>query len=107
MALAQESGHPLRGTPMEECSERRLAVELSYHEVYTMNKTEARRQLMQTYLKTGSLAQTTHLWQTSRQMVRKWVRRFQREGEAGLTDRSRRPHSCSRKTKPALEEKIM
>lgn len=82
-------------------------MELSYQEVYTMNKTEARRLLIQTYLRTGSIAQTARLWQTSRQVVRKWVRRFQAEGKAGLADRSRRPHSCPRQTPPAVEAKVV
>jgi hypothetical protein len=43
-------------------------MELSYQEVYTMNKTQARHQLVQTYLQTGSLAQTARLWQTSREL---------------------------------------
>ncbi len=57
-------------------------MELSYQEVYKMNKTEARLQLVQTYLATGSIAQTAQRWQTSRQVVRQWVRRFQTEGQA-------------------------
>ncbi|MCI2432275.1 helix-turn-helix domain-containing protein, partial [Candidatus Acetothermia bacterium] len=77
-------------------------MELSYQEVYAMNKAEARRQLVQTYLKTGSIARTAQLWQTSRQVVRTWVRRFEHEGEAGLHDRSRRPHHCPSKTPAAL-----
>lgn len=32
-------------------------MELSYQQVYTMNKAEARRQLAQIYLKTSSIAQ--------------------------------------------------
>ena len=51
-------------------------MDLSYHQVYAMNKTEARRQLVQTCQRTGSIAQTARLWQTSRAVVRKWVRRF-------------------------------
>jgi hypothetical protein len=43
-------------------------MELSYQEVYTMNKTQARHQLVQTYLQTGSLAQTARLWQTSHEL---------------------------------------
>lgn len=34
----------------------------------------------------------------SRQTVHKWVRRFQAEGEAGLVDRSSRPHLSPRRT---------
>jgi len=34
----------------------------------------------------------------SRQTVNKWVRRFQAEGEAGLADRSSRPHHSPHRT---------
>ncbi len=33
----------------------------------------------------------------------RWGRRFQAEGQAGLSDRSRRPHSCPRQTSKAVE----
>ncbi len=105
--MAQESGHPLMGQTLEERPERMPAMDLPYQEVYTMNKTEARRLLIQTYLRTGSIAQTARLWQTSRQVVRTWVRRWQAQGEAGLLDRSRRPHSCPRQTPPAVEAKVV
>lgn len=82
-------------------------MDVSYRQVYAMNKSEARRQLVQTYPQTGSIAQTARLWQTSRQLVRKWVRRFRAEGEAGLADRSRRPRSCPQQTPPALEQKVV
>lgn len=38
--------------------------------------------------------------------VRKWVRRFEREGKAGLTDRSSRPHRSPRKLSAQLENRI-
>ncbi|MEM4402493.1 MAG: leucine zipper domain-containing protein [Candidatus Caldarchaeum sp.] len=82
-------------------------MEVSYQHVYAMNKEQARRQLVQTYEQTGSIAQTARLWQTSRQVVRKWVGRFHAEGAAGLADRSRRPHSCPQRTPTTLEEKIV
>ena len=82
-------------------------MDVSYQEVYKMNPQEARYRLVQTYHKTGSLARTARLWQTSRAVVRKWVRRFQSEGEAGLADRSRRPHSCPRHTAPAVEQQVV
>jgi transposase len=72
-----------------------------------MNKTQARRQLVQTYQQTASIARTAKLWQTSRAVVRTWVRRFQQQGEAGLQDRSRRPHSCPRRTSAELEERVV
>jgi transposase InsO family protein len=43
----------------------------------------------------------------SRQTVYKWVRRFRTEGEAGLADRSSRPHSMPRQTPPEAVERIV
>ena len=39
--------------------------------------------------------------------VRKWARRFAREGPAGLADRSSRPHRLRRPTAPALVEQAI
>jgi putative transposase len=70
--------------------------ELAYWEVYTMNQLEARQRLIQTYRQTHNFTETARRWGTSRHLVRKWVRRYQAQGEAGLQDRSRRPHRCPR-----------
>jgi len=35
------------------------------------------------YHTTGSISGTARLWHTSRNVVRKWVRRYQEEGLAG------------------------
>jgi transposase-like protein len=44
----------------------------------------------------------------SRPTLRKWLRRYDAEGEAGLLERSRRPrHSPGRKVGPAEEELIL
>lgn len=80
--------------------------ELAYREVYAMNAQEARRHLVQTYQQNGSIAKTARLWHTSRQVVRKWVRRFQQQGEEGLKDRPRRPHHSPRQTPPQIEEQV-
>ena len=59
-------------------------MDVSYKEAYTMNSEGARRRLVDTFLATGSLSRTARLWGTSRQLVRKWVRRFQGgEGRQG------------------------
>lgn len=80
--------------------------DLAYLEVYEMNEVEARKRLIQTYLETGSVSETARRWHTSRQVVRKWVRRHEQEGEAGVRSRSRRPHTMPRRTDPALERKV-
>jgi transposase InsO family protein len=36
----------------------------------------------------------------------KWTRRYQKEGSAGLRDRSSRPHRCPRRTREALTERV-
>jgi transposase len=80
--------------------------ELAYREVYTMNSVEARKLLIKTYHETKSIRKTARMWKTSRHVVRKWVRRFQQEGEEGLKDRSRRPHHSPRQTSPEIEERV-
>ena len=42
----------------------------------------------------------------SRPTAYKWWRRYQDEGEAGLVDRSSRPHRCQRATKSSRERRI-
>ena len=81
--------------------------ELAYWEVYTMNQLEARQRLIQTYRQTHNFTETARRWGTSRHLVRKWVRRYQAQGEAGLQDRSRRPHRCPRQTPAEVEQQVM
>ena len=50
---------------------------------------------------------TARLFRTTVKTVRKWVKRFLKEGAAGLHDRSRRPHRCRNKTSPADEAQVL
>jgi transposase InsO family protein len=43
----------------------------------------------------------------SRQCAHRWVARFRAEGEAGLVDRSSRPHSCPRRTPVEVEQQVL
>jgi len=43
----------------------------------------------------------------SRATAYKWWRRWQTEGEAGLVDRSSRPHSCPHRTSAQLERRVV
>jgi len=81
--------------------------ELAYREVYAMNRIEARRRLVQTYQRTRNYSETARLWHTSRHVVRKWVRRHQKLGDAGLGNRSRRPHHTPRQTPPEIEQQVL
>ena len=42
----------------------------------------------------------------SRQCGHRWVTRYLAEGEAGLQDRSSRPHSCPRRTPVRVERRV-
>ena len=43
----------------------------------------------------------------SRKCVRTWITRYENEGEAGLVDRSSRPHTCPRRTAAEVENRIV
>lgn len=72
-----------------------------------MNRVEARKLLIETYEETGDFSETARRWETSRHVVRKWVRRYRADGEAGLEGHSRRPHNSPRQTPPEIEEQVM
>jgi putative transposase len=80
---------------------------LAYRRVYKMTRADARRLLIETYEETESLSETARVWDTSRHLVRKWVRRYEELGEVGLESQSRRPHNSPRQTPPEIEEKVM
>jgi transposase len=81
--------------------------DLAYREVYAMSRIKARLRLVTTYHETGSIRQTARRWHTSRQIVRKWLRRYEAEGLSGLEDRSRRPHKSPRQTPPHIEDQVL
>lgn len=43
----------------------------------------------------------------SRQCAHRWIARFRAEGEAGLAERSSRPHRCPRRTSVAVEQQVL
>jgi len=70
-------------------------------------KEEARRQIVDTYFTVGSISQVARLWHTSRNVIRKWVRRFKQKGEEGLRDESRKPYSSPHKVSHDIEQKVL
>ena len=81
--------------------------DLAYREVYAMNRVQARQLLLQTYEQTKSIRATAHLWHTARQVVRKWLRRYQEQDPASLQDRSRHPAHSPRQTPAEIEEQVL
>ena len=82
-------------------------MDISYKEIYAMNKEEARRQIIDTYLVLGKVSEVARLWHISRNVVRKWVRRFEQRDEKGLMDKSRRPYSSPDKVSDDMEQKVL
>ena len=82
-------------------------MEALYQEMYKMKRVEARKRLVKTYEKTRSISKTAKLWGTSRLVVRKWIRRYQKSKEKGLEDLSRRPKRCPLRTPLPIEEKVI
>ena len=81
--------------------------DLAYREVYRMTTPQARKKMVATYQETGSISATARTWHTTRQTVRKWVRRYEQEGEAGLVDGSHRPHRCPRRVSEEIEQQVI
>jgi len=80
---------------------------LSYYHLWKMNPTEARRLLLQDYQETKSYSQTARNFATHRRIVRRWVKRYQGEGEAGLESLSPIPKSQPTRLEPHLEMLIL
>ncbi|MGY4706614.1 helix-turn-helix domain-containing protein [Candidatus Bipolaricaulota sp. J31] len=66
-----------------------------------------RLRIVEVYRECGSLRETARRLSISRNTVRKWVRRYGEEGEAGLLDRSRRPKRSPRKTPKEVEDQVL
>lgn len=66
-----------------------------------------RLKIVEVYSDCGSLRETARRLSLSRNTMRKWVRRYEEEGEAGLYDRSRRPKHSPRRTPPEVEERML
>ena len=65
-----------------------------------------RYRLVQTAIEKGIRA-ASRLFGCSRNTVRKWLRRYQEEGEPGLKERSRAPRRIPHKTPPELEQTVL
>ena len=67
----------------------------------------ARRELVEAMISGFEVSEIAAQFNTSRQTVYKWWQRWQREGDAGLQDRSSRPRSCPHQTAPKLERRVV
>ena len=66
------------------------------------------RRLLVTRVESGMpVAHVAKAMGVSRQCAHRWVARFAAEGEAGLHDRSSRPHNCPTRTAPEVEQAVL
>jgi len=72
-----------------------------------MNKEEARKQIGSSYFTLGNISQVARLWHISRNVVRKWVKRFEQKGEEGFRDESKKPRSSPEKVSQEVEHKVL
>jgi transposase len=82
-------------------------MDISYKELYMMHPQKAREKMIEVFQQKGNISEVARMFHTSRNTVRKWVKRFSREGLAGLKGCSRRPRYSPRKTKPRLEKTVI
>ena len=67
-----------------------------------------RRQLIERVLGEGRpVSHVAKELGVSRQCAHRWVNRYQAEGEAGLIDRSSRPHRVPRRTPAEVEQRVL
>jgi len=77
---------------------------IRYYDVvsHRRNPYHLRRELVQAALREG-ISMTARSFHTTRKTVRKWLRRFEEKGLAGLKEMSRAPHAIPHKTPPDVE----
>jgi len=87
---------------------------LTYYHLWRMNPREARpyripweRILIKDYQETQSYSRTAKNFSTHRRIVRKWVRRYQEQGEPGLESLPPIPKSQPTRLDPQLERLIL
>lgn len=68
---------------------------------------EGRLRLCRRISEGWTVAAAAESMNVSRQCAHKWWRRYQDDGEAGLVDRSSRPHTCPHQTPARLERRIV
>jgi putative transposase len=81
-------------------------MQIRYERLYIMNRVEARLLIVERYRELKSISSVSRELGTSRQVVRKWLRRYEEEGDKGLRDRSRRPHISPRRTASRIESLV-
>src|SRR5262245_6335804 len=68
---------------------------------------ELREQFIKDWMREHNVSGLSRRYGISRKTAHKWIRRFHERGQAGLTDRSRRPHVSARATAAPIVEALI
>ena len=83
-------------------------MKISYRELLKLNRVGARQKLLEEWIaQGGNISKVAREAKTSRNVVRKWVKRYKEKGLSGLEDLPRRPHRIPRKTPDGIEELVV
>ena len=80
---------------------------LSYKELHKINPVAAKQKMLETYFETHSIRKTALIWKTSRNLVRKHLRRYEKDDINGLEDKSRRPKYSPNQTSASIEKIVV
>ncbi|MEF3255545.1 MAG: helix-turn-helix domain-containing protein [Deferribacterales bacterium] len=81
--------------------------DLTYYELYKKDPRIARLLLVTCWQKSNSISATARYFKTTRNSVRKAVKRYKSGGEENLGDLSKRPKHLYRKTPDEVEGKVL
>jgi transposase len=59
------------------------------------------------YAEKNGISKTARDYRTTRLTVRKWIKRYNKEGLTGLKDKSRAPHHIPHKTPKEIEQRVI
>ena len=82
-------------------------MQFSYQELYQMNPVKAREVLVNDYQRTDSISETARNFKTHRRIVRKWIKRHQKEGKKGLCNLSSSPKHPGNRLSSQIENLIL
>lgn len=80
---------------------------ITYAELRRLNPAAGRQKLLEAFETLRSIRAVARAFKTTRNVVRKALRRFKEHGTSGLDDKSCRPHRSPQKTADALEAMVM
>jgi len=80
---------------------------ISYKELHKINPVAARQNMLETYYSVHSIRKTAKIWKTTRNVVRKYLKRYEKEDVKGLEDKSRRPKHSPNQTSPTWEKIVV